>query len=63
MKKVNDYPSIYLKSAILLNRWLEIYESVPVLSWDKMLSKTKVKLGLISDVGMYLVLEKGMRYL
>ena len=37
------------------------YLSGPALSWDAMLSMTEVELDLISDVGMYLFFEKGMR--
>ena len=37
------------------------YLSGPALSWDTMLSMTEVELDLISDVGMYLFFEKGMR--
>ena len=37
------------------------YLSAPVLSWDAMLSITKVELELISDTDMYLVFEKAMR--
>ena len=35
--------------------------SSPGLSWDAMLKMTKIKLELISDIGMDLFLEKGMR--
>ena len=35
--------------------------SAPGLSYDAMLNMTKVKLELISDVDMYLFIEKGMR--
>ena len=35
--------------------------SAPGLSYDAMLNMTKIKLELISDVDMYLFIEKGMR--
>ena len=37
------------------------YFSSPELSWDAMLKKTEIELELISDIGMYLFVEKGMR--
>ena len=37
------------------------YVSATALSWDAMLSMTKVEIDPISDVGMYLFFEKGMR--
>ena len=37
------------------------YVSAPALSWDAMLSMTKVEPALISDAHMYLIFEKGMR--
>ena len=37
------------------------YFSSPGLSWDAMLKMTKIKLELISDIGMHLFIEKGMR--
>ena len=37
------------------------YFSSPGLSWDAMLKLTKIKLELISDIGMHLFIEKGMR--
>ena len=37
------------------------YLSTPTLSWDAMISMTKVELELISDADMHLFLEKGMR--
>ena len=33
----------------------------PGLSWDAMLKMTCVTLGKISDIGMYLFIEKGLR--
>ena len=35
--------------------------SAPALSWDAMLRITKYELVFISNTGMYLFLEKGMR--
>ena len=37
------------------------YFSFPGLSWDAMLKMTGVKLEKISDIDMYLFIEKGMR--
>ena len=37
------------------------YFSSPRLSWDAMLKMTEIKLGLISDIEMYLFVEKEMR--
>ena len=37
------------------------YFSSPELSWDAMLKMTKTELELISDIDMYLFIEKGMR--
>ena len=37
------------------------YFSSPRLSWDGMLKMTSVKLECISDIGMYLSIEKGLR--
>ena len=37
------------------------YFSSPGLSWDAILKMTGIKLELISDVGMHLFTEKGMR--
>ena len=34
--------------------------SAPVLSWDAVLSMTKIKLELISDPDLYMFFEKGM---
>ena len=34
--------------------------AAPALSWDTMLSMIKVELDLISDVNMYMFIEKGM---
>ena len=37
------------------------YHSSPGLSWDEMLKMTGVKLEKISDIDMYLFIEKGIR--
>ena len=37
------------------------YFSSPGLSWDAMPKTTKIELELISDIDMYLFIEKGMR--
>ena len=75
MKPGKDYHDLYLKCDVLLladkkfrNRCPESYGlcsshylCAPILSWDAMLSMTKVKLDLVLDFGMYLLFEKGMR--
>ena len=50
------------------NMCLEIYEldpakclSAPVLAWQTILKKTKVKLDLLTDIDMLLMVEKGIR--
>ena len=57
---------MYLKK--IRNRCLESYGlcsshylSTPALSWDAMLSMTKVEVDFISDVDKYLVFEKRLR--
>ena len=73
---MKDYHNLYWKCDFLLlpdefeklrNRWLENYVlcrsnhfSAPVLSWDAMLSITKVELDLISDFNMNMFFEKEM---
>ena len=37
------------------------YFNSPGLSWDAMLKMTEIELKLISDIDMYLFIEKGMR--
>ena len=37
------------------------YYKTPSLSWDAMLKCTKVELELITDIDMYLMVEKGLR--
>ena len=75
-KTIRDYHDLYLKWNVLLfadvfekfrNRFPENYGLCPshhlgetALSWDAMLSMTKIEPDLISDVGMYLFFEKGM---
>ena len=63
MKTMKDCPNLYLKCDILLlddvfvkfrKRCLEKYG----LSWDAMLSMSKIKLDFVLDVGMYLFLKK-----
>ena len=77
MKTMKDYHDLYLKYDVLLladvfekfrNNCIKNYGlcpshylSAPALSWDAMLSMTKVKLELISDPGMYIFFEKGIR--
>ena len=74
---MKDYHDLYLKCDVLLledgfekfrNNFLKNYGlclshylSVPALTWDAMLNMTKVKLELISDPGMYIFSEKGIR--
>ena len=73
---MKDYHDLCLKYVLFLanvfekirNKYLESYGLYPChylsplgLSWGVMLSITKVKLHLISDVNMYLFLEKCMR--
>ena len=50
------------------NKRIEIYEldpayflSAPGLAWQACLKKTEVKLGLLTDVDMLLMVEKGIR--
>ena len=77
MKTMKDYRDLYLKCDILLltdvsekfkNNNLKNYGlcpshylSAPGLSWDAMLKKTKIKLGLIPDPDMYIFFEKDTR--
>ena len=79
IKTVKDYDNLYLWGDVLLladmlekiqNRCLENYAlcpsrylRIPALSWDAMLSMTKVELDLNLDVNMYLLFEKGMRHI
>ena len=50
------------------NKCIEIYEldpayflSAPGLAWQACLKKTEVKLGILTDVDMLLMVEKGIR--
>ena len=74
---VGDYHGIYLKTDVLLladvlEKFIKHclnyygldpchYFSSPRLSWDAMLKMTRIKLDLISEIDMYLFIEKGMR--
>ena len=75
MKNMGDYHDHYLKKDVLLledvfekfiKTCLKYYEldpchrfSSPGLSWDAMLKMTDVKLEKISEIGKYLLIEKG----
>ena len=77
MNTMGDYHDLYLKTDVLLladvfekviNTCLDYYGldpchyfTDPGLSWDAMLKITKIELDLISDIDMYLFIEKGMR--
>ena len=77
MKTMKYYHDLYLKCDVLLlvdvfekfrSNMIKNYGLCPsrylsalALSWDAMLSMTKVKLELISDPDMYIFFEKGMR--
>ena len=77
IKNLVGYHDLYLKPDVLLfcdvfekfiKTCLEYYcldpshyFSSPGLSWDAVLKMTEIKLELISDIGMYLFIEKGMR--
>ena len=74
---MGDYHDLYLKTDVLLladvfekfiGTCLEYYGldprhyfRSPKLSWDAMLKMTVIELELISDIEMYLFIEKGMR--
>ena len=76
MKYMGDYHDNYLKKDVLLladvfEKFISTclkcyglgschYFSSPGLSWDAMLKMTGVKLEKISDIGMYLFIEKGL---
>ena len=76
LKSMGEYHDLYLKSDILLltdvferfrKTCLEFYKldpchyfTSPGLSWDAMLKMTNIKLELISDVDMFLFIEKGL---
>ena len=77
MNTMGDYHDLYLKIDVLLladvfekfiGTCLEYYGldpchyfSSPGLSWNVMLKMTKIELEFISDIDMYLFIEKGMR--
>ena len=77
LKNMGEYHNLYLTSDILLltdvfenfrKTCLEYYNldpchyfTSPGLAWDAMLKMTKIKLELITDVDMYLFIEKGLR--
>ena len=74
---MGDFHDLYLKADALLlanvfkkfiNTCVDFYEldpchyfSSPGLSWDAMLKMTGIELYFISDIGMHLFIEKGMR--
>ena len=75
-KKMCDYHDLYVKRDVLLlaafEKFIDMclkyyrldlchYFSSPGLSWDAMLKMTRIELELISDLDMYLFIEKGMR--
>ena len=78
MNTMGDYQDLSLKTDILLlgnnfekfiNTCLEYYGLDPChyfispgLSWDAMLQMTEIELQLISEIEMYLFVEKGMRW-
>ena len=77
MKTRKDYHNLHLKCDILLSAGVlesfrnnnlknyglcpSNYLSATALSWDAMVNMKKIKLELISDLDMYIFLEKGMR--
>ena len=77
LKNMGEYHDLYLTSDILLladvfenfrKTCLEYYKldpchyfTSPGLAWDAMLKMTKIELELMSDVDMYLFIEKGLR--
>ena len=77
LKNMGEYHDLYLKSDIILladvfenfrKTCLEFYKldpchyfTSPGLSWDAMLKMTDIKLELITDIDMYLFIEKGLR--
>ena len=78
MNTMGDYQDLSLKTDLLLlgnnfekfiNTCLEYYGLDPChyfispgLSWDAMLQMTEIELQLISEIEMYLFVEKGMRW-
>ena len=77
MKNMGDYHDHFIKIDVLLladvsEKFTDIclkcygwdpchYFSSPGLSWDAMLKMTGVKLEKISDIDMYLFIEKGLK--
>ena len=77
IKTLGEYHDLYLKSDVLLladvfehfrKTCIDYYKldpchyyTAPGLSWDACLKMTKIKLDLISDIDMYLFIEKGLR--
>ena len=77
MNTMGDYHDIYLKTDVLIladvfenvfNRCLDYYGldpcyyfRSPELSWGARLKMTRIELDLISDIDMYLFIEKGIR--
>src|SRR5271163_4427875 len=77
IKNLGEYHDLYLKSDVLLltdvfenfrKTCLEYYKldpchyiSAPGLSWDACLKMTKIELELISDIDIYLFVEKSLR--
>ena len=77
MKHLQDYHNLYNETDVLLladvfenfkNLCLENYKldpahyyTAPGLAWDAALKITKVKLELLSDIDMFLMVEKGIR--
>ena len=75
MNAMGDYRDLYLKTDLLLladvfekliNTCLEYYGLDPWwinsgLSWDAMLKMIGIELELLSDIAIYLFVEKGMR--
>ena len=75
-KNIGDYHDLHVQSDTLLladvfenygNKWIEIYEldpahflSAPGLAWQACLKKTGIKLELLTDVDMFLMVEKGV---
>ena len=77
LKNPGDYHDLYVQSDTLLladvfenfrNKCIEIFEldpahflSAPGLPWQTCLKRTRVKLGLLTDVKMLLIIKKGIR--
>ena len=67
MKPTDDYPDLYLKTDIFLLAYVfenfreschlepTVYVSVPGLSWDAALWRSKEAVDLLSEVDMYLI--------